>query len=171
MQLSEKSIQEIIRKIQKIETRTDENMKLATKDLMEVAYSTLVKVYKENNLSNHISTIKKEITAKGFGFKIWTDDWVVIFNEYGTGVRGDGTHPDSGDYKYNVSSEFKDEFGRWIYYNDDLDSYITTSGMRAKHMFYDVEQAIRKYAKEFYSTAINLSLSDKAYQSFRESLR
>ena len=48
----------------------------------------------------------------------------------------------------DILSEFKDEFGRWIYYNDDLDSYITTSGMRAKHMFYDVEQAIRKYAKE-----------------------
>ena len=138
---------------------------------MEVSYDTLVKVYKENNLSNHINTIHKEITEKGFGFRIWTDDWVVIFNEYGTGVVGSGTHPNPGVYKYNVESKFKDQLGRWVYYNDDVDSYVTTAGMRAKHMFYDVESAIKKYAKEFYQTAIHLSINDKQYQSFRETLR
>lgn len=146
-------------------------MKLATIDLMNVTYDTLVKVLQVNNLSKHVSSINKELTNNGFGFRIWTTDMIIIFNEYGTGIKGEGTHPNPKDYKYNIQSEFKDENGRWVYYNDETGSYVTTSGMPAKHMFYDVEQALNKYAKQFYSTALNLALNDKQYQKFRNSLR
>lgn len=168
--LSTKSIQETIKKLQKIENRTEKNMILATKDLMEATYETLVKTFKENNLSGHVNSIHKELTNKGLGFRIWTNDWIVIFNEYGTGIKGQGTHPEP-KYQYNIDTEFKDEFGRWVYYNDDTNSFVTTSGMPAKHMFYDVQETLNKYAKEFYSTAISLSINDKQYQSFRKSLR
>lgn len=171
MNLSKKSIQEITKRLQNIENRTQENMKLATKDLMNVVYETLVKVFEANNLSSHIGSIKKEPDVDGLGFRIWTNDWVVIFNEYGTGIKGQGTHPKPKKYQYNMQSEFKDENGRWVYYNSTTESFVTTNGMIAKHMFYDVEEALNKYAKEFYSTAINQSLSNKKYQSFRTSLR
>lgn len=171
MNLSKKGIQETIKILQKINNRTEENMKLATKNLMEVTYETLVNVFNENNLSNHIESINKEITNNGLGFRIWTNDWIVIFNEYGTGIVGEGTHPKPNNYQYNVNTEFKDKFGRWVYFNENTNHFITTSGMPAKHMFYDVQELLNKYAKEFYSTAINLSLNDKQYQSFRNSLK
>lgn len=171
MELSKSSIKNTIKKLQNIKNRTEQNMKLATIDLMNATYETLIKVLQENNLSKHINSINKEITFNGLGFRIWTNDWIIIFNEYGTGIKGQGTHPNSGDYQYNVKSQYKDEKGRWVYFNDDIDSFVTTSGMRAKHMFYDVQEALNKYAKEFYSSAINLAINDKQYQSFRNSLK
>lgn len=170
MELSKTSIQKTIKKLQNIKSRTSENMKLATIDLMGITFETLKKVLIANNLSNHIDEVKKEITNNGLGFRIWTTDMIIIFNEYGTGITGEGTHPEPKNYKYNVQSKFKDEKGRWVYYNDETLSYVTTDGMQAKHMFYDVEQALNSYASQFYSTAVNLALNDKQYQKFRKSL-
>ena len=171
MSLSKASIQESIKKIQRISDRLPKNIILATKDLMDASYDLLVEYYKKENLSNHISTLNKEIISDGYGFRLWTNDWIVIFNEYGTGVVGEGTHPDPKDYKYNIKTQYKDSTGKWVYFNDDLDSFITTRGMRAKHMFYDLEEQIKLYASKFYETAIECSLNDEQYQSFRESLR
>lgn len=171
MQLSKKSIQETIAKVREIKNRTDENMKLATVSLMEATFESLVNVFKDNNLSNHINSLQKEINNNGYGFRIWTDDWIIIFNEYGTGIKGEGTHPNPSGYSYNIKTEYKDEFGRWVYYNDKTDSFITTSGMPAKHMFYDVEQLLKENAKEFYSTAVKLAINNEQYQTFRSSLR
>lgn len=137
---------------------------------MENTYEILMQVLDSNNLSNHKNNVKKEMIDNNTGFRIWTNDWVIIFNEYGTGIVGSGTHPNPKNYEYNRSSDKKDEQGRWIYFNEHVNSYLTTSGMIAKHMFYDIEEAIKKYGKGFYSSAINLALNDKEYESFRESL-
>lgn len=137
---------------------------------MEATYEALVEVFKDNNLSNHVDSLNKEITDNGYGFRIWTNDWIVIFNEYGTGVSGEGTHPNPKNYAYNIQTEYKDEFGRWTYYNDDIGSFVTTSGMPAKYMFYTVEQLIKENASSFYKSAINLAINNEQYQSFRKSL-
>ena len=170
MDLSGKKIQEITKKLQNIENRIPENIKLATRDLMNVTYETLMQVFDANNLSNHKSAVQKDMIDNDMGFKIWTNDWVIIFNEYGTGIVGSGTHPNPKNYEYNKSSDSKDSQGRWIYFNEHANSYLTTSGMPAKHMFYDVEEAINKYAKEFYSSAINLALNNEKYHEFKKSL-
>lgn len=137
---------------------------------MEATYQTLCDVFKDNNLSNHINSIQKEISDNGTGFRIWCNDWIVIFNEYGTGVRGNGTHPNPDGYQYNIKSEYKDEFGRWIY-RDKYGKFHTTSGMGAKHMFYDVEQLLNELARDFYNNAVKLAINDEQYKAFRESLR
>lgn len=138
---------------------------------MDATYNLLVEIYNNQNLSNHIDTLNKEITDDGYGFRIWTEDFVVIFNEYGTGIVGDGTHPNPNGYKYNIKTEYKDSSGRWVYYKSDDNSFYTTKGMEAKHMFYDVEEQIKKYASDFYKTAINCAITDEQYKSFRDSLR
>lgn len=171
MNLSKKNIQKTIQKLEKVKNRTYKNFLLVTEDLMEITYQTLVDIFKNNNLSNHIGSLNKELINNGLGFRIWTNDWIVIFNEYGTGIKGIGTHPNPNNYEYNIKTEFKDEFGRWTYYNDDVGQYVTTNGMPAKHMFNDVENLLNECAKEFYSSAINLALDDKQYQTFRTSLK
>ena len=147
MELSKKSIQETIQRLQRIENKTQENFILATKDLMEAVYQALIDVFNSNNLSNHISSLNKELTDGGLGFRIWTNDWIVIFNEYGTGVKGEGTHQNSDGYKYNEHKRTETEEklnipnNYWIYYKDG-DFYIT-NGMEAKHIFYDTEQTLK----------------------------
>ena len=54
--LSVQSLQEFQKKIQKIESRLKNNIKLATMDLMETTYELLIELYKNNNLKNHINT-------------------------------------------------------------------------------------------------------------------
>lgn len=137
---------------------------------MEATLSTLNEYFKQNNLSNHFQNVNGELLFDGYGFRVWTDDWVIIFNEYGTGIKGQGTHPNPDGYQYNVPSDSKDSQGRWVYRNKDGE-YRTTSGMEAKHIFYDIQQELNKYASDFLSTAINKSLKDEEYQSFKVSLR
>lgn len=169
--LSVQSLQEFQKKLQKIESRLKSNIKLATMDLMETTYELLIELYKNNNLKNHINTLHKEIISDGNGFRIWTNDWIVIFNEYGTGIIGSGTHPNSTGYQYNLQSQYKDKYGRWVYFNKKTESFITTKGMKAKHMYYDAEQIIKKYIGEYYNYAITCSVNDEQYQKFRNSLK
>lgn len=175
MELSKKSIQEVIQRLQRIENRTQENFMLATKDLMEATYQALVDVFNSNNLSNHINSINRELTNDGLGFRIWTNDWIVIFNEFGTGISGQGTYPSSTCYSYNSHKPTEKEIelnipeNHWIYYKDG--KFYITSGMPAKHMFYDVERLLNEYVKEFYQSAIKLAINDEQYQSFKASLR
>ena len=166
--MSVKSIQEAIARLQRVENRTKENFILATSDLMNATYNLLCDILKENNLSNYISSINYEITDNGFGFRIWTNDWVLIFHEYGTGIVGSNNpHPNPTiSWVYD-----KNEHGEkgWKYPKKD-GTYGWTRGLPSKHIFYDVEQEIRKYAKEFYQSAINLAITDEQYQNFRNSL-
>lgn len=145
-------------------------MKLATIDLMNATLQALKDVFNENNLSNYIDTLQSEITDGGLGFRIWCNDWIVIFNEYGTGIKGEGTHPNPDGYQYNIKTEYKDEFGRWVY-KDKNGEFHTTAGMPAKHMFYDVEQMLKELAVDFYNVAVKRAINDEQYQSFRASLR
>lgn len=138
---------------------------------MNATYESLVEIFKDNNLSGHVESINKEITDNGSGFRIWTNDWIVIFNEYGTGVKGEGTHPNPKGYTYNIKTKYKDELGRWVYFNNKTENFVTTSGMVSKHMFYDLEQILRENVKEFYNVALKLSINNKQYQAFRISLR
>ena len=169
--LSIQTLQEVQKKLQKKENNLKNNIKLATIDLMETTYELLIELYKNNNLINHTNTLYRELIDDGNGFRIWTNDWIVIFNEYGTGVKGSGTHPNSMNYKYNIDSKYKDKNGKWVYFNKTIDSFVTTQGMVAKHMFYDAEEIIKRYIKDYYNHAITCTLNDEQYQSFRSSLR
>lgn len=160
IELSKKSIQETIKKLESIKNRTNENLRLATADLMNSTYDMLCQLLEENNLSNHISSLKAELTDDGLGFRIYTNDMIIIFHEYGTGIfnsNGNGTP-------------------QWTYYSEKYTNekgthFFTTSGMPAKHIFYDVEQFLAENAKEYYNVAVEKTLTDEQYQSFKSSLR
>ena len=175
MELSKKSIQQAIQRLQKIENKIVGNVELATKDLMKATLQMLEDIFVENNLGNHIDSLKSELIENGTGFRIWCNDWIVIFNEYGTGVRGEGTHPNPNGYKYNQHKRTETEEklhipeNYWLYYKDG--NFYITNGMEAKRMFYDTEQALKEVAKEFYNVAINRAINDEQYQSFKTSLR
>ncbi len=167
--MSTKSIQEAIARLQRVEIRTKENIRLATEDLMYATYNLLCNILKENNLSNHIGSIQVEITDGGFGFRIWTNDWIIIFHEYGTGIVGSNSPHPNPTISWVYDKNGHGEKG-WKYRKKD-GTYGWTRGLPSKHIFYDVEQEIKKYAKDFYQTAINLAITDEQYQSFKNSLR
>lgn len=128
---------------------------------MYATYNELIKLLEENNLGNHTGSVITEISSDRLGFKIYSNDWILVFHEFGTGI-------------YN-ERESKTK-GAWTYYNEKYTNekgthFFTTYGMPAKHIFYEVEEALKETAKEFYSVALNCALKDESYQNFKKSLR
>ena len=154
-------MEEAVKKLQSIENKTKENFQEATKDLMNATYEELIKLLNENNLSNHVSSVKAELSSDKLGFKIYTNDWIIVFHEFGTGI-------------YNSNKVTTNH--SWTYYNEKYTNsrgthFFTTIGMPPKHIFYEVEESLKEVAKEYYSVALNKALKNESYQSFKESLR
>ena len=126
--------------------------------------------FDENNMSNHKDNIKLMSSGDRYkmGFTITTGgDDIILFNEFGTGVVGQGTSPlaDLYGWQYNVGpmigkvpdgavSSYAKKWGvdeetareeleaittpnTWWYYKNKR--WWHTEGMRAKNMFADLE--------------------------------
>ena len=114
----------------------------------------MVEIFEKNNLQNHVGEIHSELTHGGLGFRIWTKDWVVFFNEYGTGI-------------YNLNGITTNH--KWVYCKDD--TFYTTIGQRPKFMFSTLDKEIRRVIGDEYRTCIHLAWSQKSYEDFRASMR
>lgn len=133
---------------------TRSNVLQATEWLMLKSHLKLVEIFERNNLQNHVGEIHSELTHGGFGFRIWTDDWVIFFNEFGTGIfnaNGVSTnHP-------------------WVYYKDN--SFHTTIGQRPKAMFGQLQNEIIRVMGDEYNSCIHLAFNQEQYNGFKSSLR
>lgn len=90
----------------------DSSTNQSTKELGEKSLDYMRKQYMENNMSSHTSNINLKPYNHRYkkGFIISSgDDEVAIYNEFGTGIVGEGTNPlaDSAGYEYNVNSVYK----------------------------------------------------------------
>lgn len=120
---------------------TENGIKKATERALE-----LVKINcYEKGINNHTEQIYAEYDEEINTGKVYTNDWVLIFNEMGTGIIGkNNPHP-------NPSKEFKswkydvNEHGEkgWHYPKDD-GTYGWTKGLPSKHMFYDTVNQLKK---------------------------
>lgn len=114
-----------------IEKSVDDGLKKAT----DIAYKRVVDNASYNHIVNHLGSIKKDdyspATKKGV---VYSSDPVIIFNEFGTGIRG--TQDEWADkFGYQVNASGKGESG-WFYPKED-GTYGFTHGLPSRHMFYD----------------------------------
>lgn len=65
----------------------------------------------------------------------------AIYVEYGTGIIGKGTHPDSGDYQYDANGHGADG---WFFF-DDEGVLHWTQGMEAHMFLYNAVNDFLKY--------------------------
>ena len=65
---------------------------------------------------------------------VYSSDPVIIYNEFGTGIRG--TQDEwANKFGYQVNASGKGESG-WVYPKDD-GTFGFTHGLPSRHMFYD----------------------------------
>ena len=121
---------------------------------MLITYLRLVEEFKNNNLENHIDSIKYELINDGNGFKIFCNDWVVFFNEYGTGI-------------YNSLGGGRQD--PWTYFKDG--EFFTTQGQRPKFVWLAVKRELEQVAREYYDIALKYAVEQKSYEDFKSSLR
>lgn len=150
------------------------NIEKATEDFIEKATERLYELVIDNcnkhNIDNPLGRIHKEYDKeKGIG-KVYTDDYVIILNEFGTGIKGT---QDSwaNDFEWQVNKSGKGEKG-WYYptemsdpnphkfITEDGQVYALTHGLDSRHMFYDAWLQLQSEYKEIVSMTIGKAIGD-----------
>lgn len=74
--------------------------------------------------------------------------WYSALVEYGTGVKGQGTHPNSKDYQYDVNGH--GESG-WYFFDDENNLHFTTGMEAHRYMFNAIQDYVvgEEYKKIF----------------------
>ena len=117
----------------------------------------------ENGINNHTENIYAEYDEATNTGKVYTNDFVIIFNEMGTGITGaNNPHPNPSqsfsNWKYDVNEH--GEKG-WKYPKED-GTYGWTKGLPSRHMFYDTYNQIKEILGETISIEIEKT-TDKLY--------
>lgn len=108
-----------------------------------------------NGINNHSDNIYAEYDEKTNTGKVYTNDFVIIFNEMGTGITGSNNpHPnpskDFSNWKYDVNEHGKKG---WRYPKED-GTFGWTRGLPSRHMFYDTYNQIKDILGETISIEI-----------------
>lgn len=138
------NIDEIIKSINKEKTAIEQGTKIAIHDLTQKAYEEVIDKCIKANLGNYIGSVKVKYPEGNNGVgEVSTDDMVIIFNEYGTGIVGKGApHPAIDGWEYDVNNH---GISGWVYPKKD-GTYGRTRGIRSKKMFYETSEDMKKEA-------------------------
>lgn len=166
---------ELSEELQGLIDKLNEGLEQTTKELGRKSLDYMKREYMENNMGSHTSNLNLHAYKRRYknGFIISSgDDIVAVFNEFGTGIVGEGTGilADTTGYQYNVSSPYKGvipegaiaELGReycesvntpntWWYWQPRAKQHWKhTEGMKGKNMFYGLVDELQELApREF----------------------
>lgn len=146
MELSIESLNKAKKLLQNFENNYKQGIKNAIKTATEAMYNKVLQYCYDNGISNHTDAIHWEFDEdKNIG-RVWTNDWVLIFNEMGTGIVGsENPHPKLGTWRYDVNEH--GEKG-WFYPKED-GTYGWTRGLPSRHMFYSAFEDIKNEIGEY----------------------
>lgn len=202
MTLSETSLENLEKELEDLIDKLNNNVAKSTKELGKKSLEYMKKQYYEklesnrdgyeNRLGEHIANLNlkpyKNSYEKGFVLSSGNDE-TVVYNEFGTGIVGEGTSRLANDagYEYNVSSIYKGKVpdGAIAEYMETyqvsknkaraaLQEITTentwwywkkgkwhhTEGMSGKNMYADLVDELRENAKAYYQTTINQTIGN-----------
>lgn len=138
------NINEILQTLINEEELISKGVENGIEKLTKKAYEEVQEKCINANLSNHLGNIKVKYPKENNGVgEVSTDDMVIVFNEYGTGVVGKGDpHPALDGWEYDVNNH--GEAG-WVYPKKD-GTFGRTRGIRSKKMFYETFEDIKNDA-------------------------
>lgn len=159
--LSQKSISEAKKKLNKYKQGYTEGIKLGVKAATEALYQRIIEYCERANIVNDISGVHIDFDENTNVGRVWTNNIVIIFNEMGTGVVGSkNPHPSSSNefksWKYDVNEH--GEKG-WLYPKED-GTYGWTKGLPSKHMFYDAFNDIKDELSDYIEVELRKTIGD-----------
>lgn len=120
--------------LRKIERNFEKSVNDGLRKTTEVAYKRVIDNASYNHIVNHLGSINYEYDSKSKVGRVWSNDPVIIYNEFGTGIVG--TQDEwANKFGYQVNASGKGEAG-WYYPKED-GSFGFTHGLPSRHMFYD----------------------------------
>lgn len=172
-----KNTQQQLTKLKKaINEGSESFVKQATKRMYELVVANC----NDKNISNASSRINYEYDdGKNVG-KVFTDDQVVIFNEFGTGIKGEQGSEWAQAFDYTVNESGKGESGWWYpttaddpnpYKWRDKDGQLRalTHGLESRHMFYDAYQQVLNEFDKLVQTTILKQIGEMYEKGTRNS--
>ena len=161
MELSKKSLEEAINKLNRLKEAYSKGIDNAVKYATELMYYKVLEYCYANGILNHINQIHWEYDDNTKTGRVWTNDMVIIFNEMGTGITGaNNPHPNpDGPFKswrYDVNEH--GEKG-WVYPKED-GTFGWTRGLPSRHMFYDAFNDIKNEIGNIVDIEIRKTVGD-----------
>ena len=156
MELSEKSIVETIQKLEDYIKAINKGTDNAVKKATETLYKKVIDNCNANNLSRFTSSIQTSYDETKNEGRVWTDDLVIIINEFGSGIGGPTGDLDRGyanQHGYQIDMSGKGETG-WAYPKQD-GTYGWTHGIRSKKMFYEAYEEVKREYKDIVNMSLN----------------
>lgn len=151
IELSDQSLEKARKELQKFKESYSLAIKNIIRNATEKAYDKVIDYCIQGNLGEYTSKIFCEYDYENNVGRIWSDDLVIILNEFGTGIVGtQDAYADAHNYTVNMSG--KGESG-WAFPTKD-GGFKWTHGIKSKHMFY---QAFNDICAEF-GYIINIEL-------------
>ena len=133
--LSKDSLDRLINQIKIYGEKVQDGTQLGIEETLKETYEFICNKMKANNLEDHVSSVEwKYDSLKNSGY-IKTNDIVIIFHEFGTGIKG--TQDEwANAFDYQVNQSGKGEKG-WFFYNKKNNYGGITHGLVSKHIFYE----------------------------------
>lgn len=161
MELSKKSLNEAIKKLNNFKEAYSRGVENAVKYATQAMYNKVLEYCYANGISNHTSQIHWEYDSKAKSGRVWTNDMVIIFNEMGTGIIGaNNPHPNPDgpfkSWKYDINEH--GEKG-WKYPKED-GTFGWTRGLPSRHMFYDAFNDIKGEIGDIVDIEIRKTVGD-----------
>lgn len=140
--LSKDSFGNLAKKVQLYGEKYKLGISRGIEESTKQCYDLICKMMSSNNLSSHIGNIKWEFDNKTNKGKISTTDIVIIFHEFGTGIKG--TQDEWANiFGYTVNSSGKGDKG-WYFKNKNHGYDGITHGLTTKHIFYQAMLEMQK---------------------------
>ena len=168
--LSVNQIQQLKNQIEKLKEACNKGCENLVQYATERLYELFVQNCKRYNIDNSESRIHYDYDKETKIGKVWTDDIVIIFNEFGTGIKGTQDKWAS-KYGYHVNASGKGENG-WWYPTDESDPNphkwkdadgqlrALTHGLDSRHMLYDAYMQLQSEFSEIIEMTIGKAIGD-----------
>lgn len=168
--LSVKSIKETKKQIEKIKLAYEQGCENFVEYATQRLYALVLANCDMVGIEKHSDKIIMEYDKKTKIGRVYTNDTVIIFNEFGTGIKG--TQDEwANQHRWEVNKSGKGESG-WWYPTDENDpnphKWTTpdgelralTHGLESRHMFYDALKQIQDEFSDMVEITIGKALGD-----------
>lgn len=168
--LSVNQIEQLKKQIEKIKQALNNGCEDFVEYATQRLYELFVKNCKTHNISNPEGRIYIDYDKETKIGRVYTDDMVIIFNEFGTGIKG--TQDEWANlYDYQVNQSDKGLMG-WWYPTDDSDPNphkwktpngelrALTHGLDSRHMLYDAYMQIQNELGEIIEITLGKKIGD-----------
>ncbi len=155
--MSLESLERAKKQIQDFKDNYKKGVNDAIKYATEAMYNKVLEYCYDNNILNHVGAIEWEYDANKNIGRVWTNDWVIIFNEMGTGIVGkQNPHPRKEGWQYDVNAHGEEG---WVYPKTD-GTFGWTKGLPSRRMFYKAFESIKSEIGDYVDVEIRKNVGN-----------